>query len=93
VCENDEEGDLSLSDEVEARLSFLEGLADNRRLFVLSTSLANQSSKSVSISNAGWLLDCTRHVVVSMAEFVSQALNLIWRLSDAIVDHGESAWG
>lgn len=84
---------LSLSDEVEAGISLLKGLVDNRGFFVLSTSLANKRSKSVSVSNAGRFLDGTRHVVVSVTEFVGQQFNLIWRLSDAIVDHSEPAWG
>lgn len=57
---------ISLSDEVEARVSIFKSLIDDRRILVSSTSLADQSSKSMGVSNAGWLLNRTRHVIVGV---------------------------
>ena len=40
----------------------------------------------MSVPDGCWLLDGPRHVVVGVAEFVGEELDLVWRLSDGIVD-------
>ena len=77
------------SDEVKLWLCILKVLVDYWGLLVSSSTLTNEGSKSVSISDAGWLLNRTRDIVVGVAKFVSQQLNLVWRTSNCVIDDSE----
>ena len=80
-----------ISDEIELRLALLEVTVDHRRLLAFATTLTHKSRKSVGVADAGWLLDRSGHVVVVVAEFESQQLDLVWGLPDCIVQHGETS--
>lgn len=80
----------AISDEVEARVTILKVLVDHRRCLVLATALADQGSETMRIPDAGRLLDRARNVVVSVTQLVSQVLNFVRRLSDRVVENGES---
>jgi hypothetical protein len=81
-----------VSDEVELWLLVLEVLMHYRWLLVSSSTLTYKSSKSVSISDTRGLLDGTRDVVVSVAKFVGQQLNLVWGRPYGVIDDGEPSW-
>lgn len=81
------------SDEVELGFAFLEISVDHGRLLVATTTLAHQSSQSVCISNAGWLLDGTGDVVVVVAQLEGQQLNLVGRLANSVEQDTEAGWG
>ncbi len=59
-----------------------------RRFLSFSTSLADQGCKSVSVSDGGGFFDGPRHIVVGVAELVGQELDLVWRLTNRIVEDG-----
>ena len=73
------------SDEIEAGISVLEFSVDDWWGFAWTTTFTNKSSKSVSISNARWFFYSSRYIVIGVAKFVSQRLNLVRRCSDRIV--------
>ena len=80
---------VTSSDEVEARVPLFKLSVDNGRFLVAASTLSDQSSQSVGVSNAGRFLDRTRHVVVREAHLVSEQLDFVWRLLDLIVDDAE----
>ena len=44
---------------------------------VLSTSLTNESSQTMGVTDAGWLFNGAGDIVVGVAQLVGQTLNLI----------------
>ena len=61
------------------------------RVDLLGSSFSNESSKSVSVANAGRFLDGSRHVVVVMTKLVREQLNLVRTGSRGIFDNSELA--
>ena len=74
------------SDEVERRIFLLEALVDNWWLMASASSLTNECSESVSVSDDGRFLDGSAHIVVGPAQLVGELLNLGRRILDVIVD-------
>ena len=64
---------------------------DNGRVLALATTLAHESCESVSVADAGRLLDGARNVVVVVAEFVGEQLDLVWGITDCIEQYGEAS--
>lgn len=85
-----EQAFASYSDEVELGLALFEVTVDHRRLLAFASTLAHKSCKSVSVADAGGLLDGTRDVVVVVAELESQKLYLVWGLPHCVIQHGEA---
>lgn len=61
------------------------------RLLVFSSTLTYECGKSVSVSYTRRLLNGTRDIVVSVAKFVSQQLNLVRGRSNCVIDDGEAS--
>lgn len=87
---NSREGAPSFSDEVDLGLTLLEVLVHYGGLLVAATTLANEGGQPVSISDAGWLLDGTGNVVVVVAQFESEQLDLVGRGAHCVVQHAEA---
>lgn len=67
-----------ISDEVELGLTLLEVFMDYGRVLALSTTFTHKSCESVSVADAGRLLDGATNVVIVVAEFVGEQLDLVW---------------
>jgi len=80
---------LILSDEVEARFLLFEASINYWGCFTLSSSLTDKCCQPVGIADARWFLDRSRHVVVSVAEFIGEKLNLIRSLLNIVIDDCE----
>ena len=78
------------SNEIESRIFSFKVSMDYRRFLVSASSFSNESSQSVSIPDAWGFLDCPRDIVVCVAEFVGQELNLVWRFPNGIMNHSVS---
>jgi hypothetical protein len=79
------------SDEVELGVLLLKGLMNNRRSLLSATAFTNQSCQAMSIANAGWFLNSTRNIVISMTKLVSQTLHFVRRLTHIIINHRETS--
>jgi len=44
------------------------------------------------VTNAGWLFDGSRDIVVGVAQLVGKLLNLIWALRNAIEKNRKPCW-
>ena len=57
-----------------------------------TSSLTDERCQSVGVTDAGWFLDRTGNVVVGVAELVSEELNLVWALSNLVIEDCELGW-
>jgi len=73
------------SDEVEAGVLLLEATVNNWWCASFTSSLTDECCQSVGIADARRFLDRSRDIVVGVAEFVSQELNLVRTLSNLVI--------
>jgi len=81
------------SDEVEAGVLLLEARVDFGRSTSFTSSLTDERCQSVGIADARRFLDRSRDIVVGVAEFISEQLNLVRALHDLVIQDGELGGG
>ena len=84
---------LILSDEVEARLFGFEAFVDLWWVSSFTSSLTDKSGQPVCIADARWFFYRTRHIVIGVAELISEEFDLIRAFLDSVIEHCESSRG